>query len=106
VLIQETQPAQAVVEEVYFGKNAKTAGITAHARGVLLYILRRHLIPVEHITPSQVKSRLTGYGSADKHQVQRLIAQRLHLTSVPEPDDAADALAAALSTTVPAHPTL
>lgn len=105
-LVEETHPQRAVVEEVYFGKNVKTAFMTAQARGVLLYVLRRHHIPVEHVTPLQVKSRLTGYGNADKQQVQRLVKERLNLSTAPEPDDAADALAAALCATHPVQQTL
>lgn len=100
-LITETKPDHAVVEQVFFGANAKTAFLTAQARGVLLYVLRQHHIPVEHATPLQIKSRLSGYGAADKQQVQHLVTQRLGLDTIPQPDDAADALAAALSATVP-----
>ncbi len=96
-LVRTYHPDLAVIEQVFFGKNVKTAVMTAEARGVLVYILRQHQIPVEHVTPLQIKSRLTGYGAADKQQVQRLIMQRLHLAEIPTPDDAADALAAALS---------
>lgn len=95
-VIQADQPDHAVVEQVFFGANAKTAFVTAQARGVLLYVLRRHRIPVEHLTPLQIKSRLTGYGAAGKQQVQTLVTQRLNLSAPPQPDDAADALAAAL----------
>lgn len=96
-LIADTHPDHAAVEQVFFGANAKTAMATAQARGVLIYVLRQHNIPVETLTPLQIKSRLSGYGAADKHQVQHLVRQRLGLTTVPQPDDAADALAAALS---------
>lgn len=95
-LIAEHRPELAVVEMVLFGNNAKTAMLTAETRGVLLYVLRKNQIPVQSLTPLQIKSRLTGYGAADKHQVQQLVTQRLNLSNVPEPDDAADALAAAL----------
>lgn len=98
-LIADTRPGHAVVEQVFFGANAKTAFLTAQARGVLLYVLRQNQIPVEHLTPLQIKSRLSGYGTADKQQVQRLVMQRLNLTNLPQPDDAADALAAALCAT-------
>ena len=96
-IIVAHKPDQAVIEQVFFGANAKTAFVVAQARGVLLYIIRQHLIPIEHLTPLQIKSRLTGYGAADKHQVQTIVTQRLGLSQVPQPDDAADALAAALS---------
>lgn len=95
-LITETKPDLAVVEQIFFGKNHKTAMLTAQARGVLIYVLRHHHIPLESLTPLQIKSRLTGYGAASKAQVQSVVRQQLHLDVVPEPDDAADALAAAL----------
>lgn len=96
-LIKDIKPDLAVVETVFFGNNRKTAMGTAETRGVLLYVLRSHNIPVHSLTPLQIKSRLTGYGQADKHQVQHLVTRRLGLSITPQPDDAADALAAALS---------
>lgn len=95
-LLLTVSPDQAAIEEIFFGRNTKTAIIIAHARGVLLYVLRQHHIPITSLTPRQIKSRLTGYGDASKHQVQTLIAQRLNLEQIPQPDDAADALAAGL----------
>ena len=70
--------------------------LTAHARGVLLYVLRQHHISVTSLTPLQIKSRLTGFGGADKEQVKTIVTKRLSLAAPPQPDDAADALAAAL----------
>lgn len=95
-LINTVRPDIAVVESVFFGNNKKTAIITAQARGVLLCTLRKHHIPVESLTPLQIKSRITGYGSAPKEQIQAVVTQQLNLSAVPQPDDAADALAAAL----------
>jgi len=96
-IISRWQPDRAVVETVLFGTNAKTAMLTAETRGVLLYVLRHHHITVHSLTPLQIKSRLTGYGAADKQQIQYVVTQRLNLDQAPQPDDAADALAAALS---------
>lgn len=96
-LIGETHPDIAVVEHVFFGSNTKTAMLTAHARGVMLQTLREHHIAVKSLTPLQIKSRLTGYGSAKKEQIQTVVCQQLKLDSIPKPDDAADALAAALT---------
>ncbi|MEX1112253.1 MAG: crossover junction endodeoxyribonuclease RuvC [Candidatus Andersenbacteria bacterium] len=96
-LVTDTRPDLAVVEKIFFGNNSKTAIITAQARGVLLYILRKHHITIESLTPLQIKSRLTGYGAAKKEQIQAAVTQQLHLSAIPQPDDAADALAAALS---------
>lgn len=96
-IIRENRPDTAVVEEIFFGANAKTAITTAHVRGVIVYVLQIHNIPIQALTPLQIKSRLTGYGAASKEQMQNAIMQQLHLKSIPKPDDAADALAAALS---------
>jgi crossover junction endodeoxyribonuclease RuvC len=96
-LITQYRPDAAVVESVFFGKNAKTAMLTAQTRGVLLYVLQQAHIPITSLTPLQIKSRLTGYGAATKVQVQEIVTKRLKLTDVPQPDDAADALAAALA---------
>lgn len=95
-VITEAKPDLAVVEQVYFGTNTTTAIQTAHVRGMLVYILRQHHIPIQSLTPLQIKSRLTGYGKATKVQVQSTVTRRLGLTTAPQPDDAADALAAAL----------
>ena len=95
-IIDETHPDIAVVEEIFFGANKKTAMATAHVRGVLLYILASQNISIQSLTPLQIKSRLTGYGAASKEQIQRAVVGQLHLTAIPKPDDAADALAAAL----------
>lgn len=95
-LIQQFRPERAVVESIYFGANSKTAIQTAEARGVLIYVLRQHHIEPFELTPLQIKSRLTGYGAADKRQIQHVVTRQLHLDTPPQPDDAADALAAAL----------
>lgn len=95
-LINQTSPDQAVVEDVFFGKNHKTAMQTAAVRGLILYILRSNNIPITSLTPLQIKSRLTGYGKAPKEQIQHVVRSQLKLDRVPQPDDAADALAAAL----------
>jgi len=95
-LIEQYKPDYAAVEELYFGNNKKTAIAVSHARGVLLYLLRQHHIPIHSFTPLQIKSQLTGYGAADKQQIQYVVTSQLKLTTPPEPDDAADALACAL----------
>lgn len=94
-LTRALRPALAVVERIFFGRNSQTAIQTAEARGVLLYVLRSERIPVRALTPLQIKSQLTGYGAATKRQIQTVVSRRLRLTAAP-PDDAADALAAAL----------
>ncbi len=95
-LLTTYRPDWAVVETVLFGNNAKTAMLTAETRGVVNYVLRQKNVAVYNLTPLQIKSRLTGYGAADKHQIQQVVTKRLKLDHIPEPDDAADALAAAM----------
>jgi crossover junction endodeoxyribonuclease RuvC len=95
-LVLKFSPAAAAVEKIYFGNNKKTAILTAQARGALLLTLTKHSVPTHSLTPLQIKSRLTSYGRADKQQVQSLVVKRLNLSTAPQPDDAADALAAAI----------
>jgi len=95
-LIDEVNPDQAAVEDVFFGRNVSTAMLTAQARGVLLSVLAKHRIPVTSLTPLQIKHRIAGHGYARKKEVQQAVAERLNLADLPESDDAADALAAAL----------
>lgn len=96
VLIKKYRPDVAVIEQIFFNTNTSTAMLTAQARGVFSYLLRLHHVPVYSLTPLQIKSQITGFGHADKKQVQQAIQTRLHLNNLPQPDDAADALAAAL----------
>jgi len=95
-IITKYKPDIAVVEQVFFGTNTTTAILTAQVRGIIIYLLRHHHIKTTTLTPLQIKSQLTGYGQADKKQVQSIIQKRLHLSQTPQPDDTADALAAAL----------
>lgn len=95
-IVEQSNPDLAVVETVLFGKNTTTAMLTSETRGVINFVLRQNKIPVHSLTPLQIKSRLTGYGQADKAQVQHVVTQRLNLNKAPQPDDAADAIAAAL----------
>ena len=94
-LIVAHKPQRAVVEELFFATNAKTAISVAQARGVILYILEKHQIPHTKYTPLQVKQAITGYGKATKKQIQQIVTKLLKLESIPKPDDAADALALA-----------
>lgn len=95
-IIVRHRPALAAVEQLFFAKNAKTAIQVAHARGVLLQTLQLRKVKVLEYTPLQVKIRITGYGGAPKQQIQQMIKQQLHLSKLPRPDDAADALALAV----------
>lgn len=95
-LIKKHKPKRIAVEELFFAKNAKTAITVAHARGVILLAAAAAECVVEEYTPLEVKQALTGYGRADKNQVQQMVKTVLGLASVPKPDDAADALAIAI----------
>ena len=94
-LMMDIRPHRVAVEKIFFFKNKTTAIQVAHARGVILVAARLHTIPVCEVTPLQIKQAVTGYGRADKQQIQYMIKTLLHLPSPPKPDDAADALAIA-----------
>jgi crossover junction endodeoxyribonuclease RuvC len=95
-IIKEMQPELAVVEQIFFAKNEKTAIGVAHARGVFLMILGKCGIPVIEATPRQLKLAITGDGAADKIQMGTMLLRWLKLEVVPKPADAADALALAV----------
>ncbi|MDZ4221685.1 MAG: crossover junction endodeoxyribonuclease RuvC [Patescibacteria group bacterium] len=95
-LIKKHKPERVAVESLFFAKNAKTALTVAHARGVILLAGRKAGCAVEEYTPLQVKQALTGYGAADKNQIQQMVKTVLQLDEIPKPDDAADALAIAI----------
>lgn len=94
-LIKKHCPEVLAVENVYFFKNLKTAMPVSQVKGVILLSAANKNIPVYEFTPLQVKITLTGYGRAEKSQVQEMIKRELSLKEVPKPDDAADALAIA-----------
>ena len=95
-LIKKYQPERIAVEELFFAKNAKTAITVAHGRGVILFAAQAAGCEVEEYTPLEVKQALTGYGRADKKQIQHMVKTVLNLKTIPKPDDAADALAIAI----------
>ena len=95
LLIEKYQPQQAVVEQLFFFKNQKTAMDVAQSRGVVLYLLAKHKIDIIQVTPMQVKQAVCGYGKASKQQVQKMTQKIFNLESLPKPDDAADSLAIA-----------
>lgn len=90
-------PSVVAVEKLFFSKNISTAMAVSQARGVILLCLARHHVTPSEYTPQQIKSAVSGYGKASKLQVQRMVQMLLHLPRIPEPDDAADALAVALT---------
>lgn len=96
-IIEEFQPGAVAIEQVFsLGKNPKSAILMAHARGAILFAAADRQVSVHHYTPKQIKRLLTGSGTADKSQVQRVVARELGLEAVPEPHDVADACAIAL----------
>jgi crossover junction endodeoxyribonuclease RuvC len=95
-LIKKYKPAEAAIEDLFFFKNLKTAITVAQARGVILYEIKKSSIPLFSYTPLQVKQALTGYGRADKNQIQIMVKNILKLKAIPKPDDAADAIAIAI----------
>jgi len=95
-LIKKHAPDAVVVERLYFQTNVKTALDVGMARGVIILAIAQSKISLVEITPNQVKQGITGYGAADKRQVQDMVQRLLGLAEIPEPDDAADALAIAI----------
>lgn len=91
------KPTRAAVEELFFFNNAKTAMDVGQARGVILLTLHQYGLAIDELTPLEVKQAVTGYGRADKHQVEKMVRLALNITSKITPDDAADALAIALA---------
>jgi crossover junction endodeoxyribonuclease RuvC len=96
-IIAETKPDQLSIEKLFFSQNITTAMTVAEARGVALLVGRKAKLPFAEYTPQQIKQTLTGYGKADKKQVQEMVRLQLGLSEVPKPDDCADALAAAIT---------
>lgn len=96
-IIQEYKPKVMSVEKLFFARNVTTAMTVAQARGVVLLLGQKHGLELHEFTPMQIKQALTGYGKADKKQIQEMVRVILKLKEVPQPDDAADALAAAIT---------
>ena len=95
-LIRLHRPDTGAVEKLFFQKNVKTALSVGQARGVAMLTLAQAGLPIQEYTPNEIKQTVCGYGNATKSQVQRMVQTLLQLDSLPKPDDAADALAAAL----------
>ncbi len=96
-VIDRFKPDEIAIEELFFAKNVKTGIAVAHARGVLLLTATKECGKIFEYTPLQIKQALTGYGRADKNQIQQMVKTLLNLKAVPKPDDAADAIAVALA---------
>lgn len=98
-LIRILEPDALAVETLYFFKNRKTAIGVAQSRGTVLLAGARKGLPLYEFTPLQVKMAITGYGRAEKKQVQEMVKKLLDMKELPKPDDAADALAIAICCT-------
>jgi len=96
-VIKDTKPAQMSVEKLFFAQNVTTAMTVAQARGVVLLCGKQAGLEIFEYTPLQIKQALTGYGRAEKKQMQEMVRVVLQLKEVPKPDDCADALAAAIT---------
>ena len=96
-IIDETTPHVMAIEKLFFAQNVTTAISVAHARGVAMLTGKQAGLMIEEYTPLQIKQTLTGYGRADKKQMQEMVRVQLGLKMTPKPDDAADALAVAIT---------
>ncbi len=95
-IITSCKPQIMSVEKLFFARNVTTAMSVSQARGVVLLCGKQHELELYEFTPMQIKQAVTGYGKADKKQIQEMVRVLLGLKEVPKPDDAADALAAAI----------
>lgn len=96
-IITLNKPTIMSVEKLFFARNVTTAMTVSQARGVVLLCAMQAGMQIHEYTPMQIKQAVTGYGSADKKQMQEMVRIILKLKEVPKPDDAADALAAAIT---------
>lgn len=96
-LIREYKPETAAVEKLFFSRNVTTALAVGQARGVVMLALQKAGIEAFEYTPKEIKNAVAGYGGADKRQVQEMVRALLQLDAIPKPDDAADALAVAIT---------
>ncbi len=96
-LLKEFKPDTAAVEKLFFARNVTTGIAVGQARGVVMLALQKAGIEAFEYTPKEIKNAVAGYGGADKRQVQEMVRALLQLDSIPKPDDAADALAVAIT---------
>jgi crossover junction endodeoxyribonuclease RuvC len=96
MIVTQYRPQEAAIEKLFFGKHATTAIGVAQARGVALLALAQSGLTIAEYTPNEIKLAVTGYGAARKEQVGAMVRSILHLTTIPRPDDAADAAAIAI----------
>lgn len=102
-IIAQSKPTIMAVEKLFFAKNVTTAMTVAQARGVVLLAGRQAGLEIHEYTPLQIKQALTGYGRAEKKQIQEMVRVILKLKTAPKPDDCADALAAAITHSMTKH---
>lgn len=95
-IIELNQPDLVSIEKLFFTKNITTGIAVAEARGVCLLAIQEAGLPIFEYTPNEIKKMMTGYGGAEKKQMQEMVKRQLNLKCIPKPDDAADALAAAI----------
>jgi crossover junction endodeoxyribonuclease RuvC len=95
-LIERHSPTEAAIERLFFQKNVSTAMQVGQARGVILLTLHQAGLPIGEYSPQDIKLAVTGYGAAEKSQMQRMVKTLLTMPELPQPDDAADALAIAI----------
>ena len=100
-VIELGAPESAAIEEVFFSMRAGTQANTTHARGVILLACEKSSLPISSYNPKEIKKTLSGNGSADKAQIQKMVQLTLRLKEIPRPDDVADAMAAAWQDIVP-----
>lgn len=96
-IIKDTKPEVMSVEKLFFSQNITTAMSVSQARGVVLLTAEQASLKIFEYTPQQIKQAITGYGKADKKQMQEMVRIILNLKEAPKPDDCADAIAAALT---------
>lgn len=96
-IVEEFKPDRAAVEELFFARNVTTAITVSQARGVILLALQKAGIRINEYKPNVVKQSISGYGAADKGQMQEMVRMLLNLEKIPRPDDAADALAISIT---------
>jgi crossover junction endodeoxyribonuclease RuvC len=96
-IIADTKPTEMSVEKLFFARNVTTAMTVAQARGVAIVAGKQAGLKIAEYTPMQIKQAITGYGNADKKQIQEMVRVMLGLKTAPKPDDCADALAAAIT---------
>ena len=95
-IINQWSPESAAVEKFFFYRSSRTIGVV-QARGVIMMTLGKHNLSIQEFPPMQIKLAVTGYGHSDKDEVLKSVMHELNITSPPKPDDAADALAIALT---------